>query len=211
MAKSKSASVVSATPRSRGKPSGTLRKGKWRSMIENYPFLVMLLPAVIVVFLFNYLPIYGVLIAFQDFMPGDKIFSDTTIWVGFQNFTRFFTDVQFWPLMKNTFLLCIIGFVIGFPLPIIVALMLNALKGPKTAKWLQTIFTAPHFISLVVLVGMLNIFFGRYGLVNNVVASLGGERFSYFLESSAFRPLYILSARPGSSGSSTSTSRPSCR
>ena len=194
MAKSKSASVVSATPRSRGKPSGTLRKGKWRSMIENYPFLVMLLPAVIVVFLFNYLPIYGVLIAFQDFMPGDKIFSDTTIWVGFQSFTRFFTDVQFWPLMKNTFLLCIIGFVIGFPLPIIVALMLNALKGPKTAKWLQTIFTAPHFISLVVLVGMLNIFFGRYGLVNNVVASLGGERFSYFLESSAFRPLYILSS-----------------
>ncbi len=96
--------------------------------------------------------------------------------------------------MKNTFLLCIIGFVIGFPLPIIVALMLNALKGPKTAKWLQTIFTAPHFISLVVLVGMLNIFFGRYGLVNNVVASLGGGRFSYFLESSAFRPLYILSS-----------------
>ncbi len=59
---------------------------------------------------------------------------------------------------------------------------------------LQTIFTAPHFISLVVLVGMLTLFFGRYGLVNNVVASLGGERYSYFLESSAFRPLYILSS-----------------
>lgn len=165
-----------------------------RRMRDNYPFLIMLLPAVAVVFLFNYLPIYGVLIAFQDFMPGDKIFSDSTIWVGFKNFTRFFTDVQFWPLMRNTFVLCILGFIIGFPLPIIISLMLNALKGKKGAKYLQTIFTAPHFISLVVLVGMLQIFFGRYGLVNNIVANLGGERFSYFLESSAFRPLYILSS-----------------
>lgn len=161
---------------------------------ENCPYLIMLLPAILVVFLFNYLPIYGVLIAFQDFMPGDKILSDTTIWVGFQNFSRFFNDVQFWSLMKNTFLLCIIGFVIGFPLPIIISLSLNAMKGRKSAKVLQTIFTAPHFISLVVLVGMLQLFFGRYGLVNNIAASLGAERYSYFLEPSAFRPLYILSS-----------------
>lgn len=188
---------VSALAGSDGKnhQKNKLTGKEWQKrMKDNYPFLVMLLPAVAVVFLFNYLPIYGVLIAFQDFMPGDKIFSDTTIWVGFQNFTRFFTDVQFWPLMRNTFILCILGFIIGFPLPIIISLMLNALKGRKGAKYLQTIFTAPHFISLVVLVGMLQIFFGRYGLVNNIVANLGGERFSYFLESAAFRPLYILSS-----------------
>lgn len=183
-----------AAPKSRGKPVNALGNSRWRHFRENYPFLIMLLPAVVVVFLFNYLPIYGVLIAFQDFMPGDKIFSDTTIWVGFDNFIRFFTDVQFWPLMSNTFVLCILGFIIGFPLPIIIALMLNALAGKKTKKFLQTIFTAPHFISLVVLVGMLQLFFGRYGLVNNIVSNLGGERFSYFLESSAFRPLYILSS-----------------
>lgn len=165
-----------------------------RGFKENYPYLIMLLPAVTVVFLFNYLPIYGVLIAFQDFMPGDSIFSDTTIWVGFQNFKRFFTDVQFWPLMKNTFILCIEGFIIGFPLPILVALMLNSLRQKRAGKFLQTIFTAPHFISLVVMVGMLTLFFGRYGLVNNLVARFGGERYSYFLENSAFRPLYILSS-----------------
>ncbi len=165
-----------------------------KRMKENYPFLILILPAVVVVFLFNYLPIYGVLIAFQDFMPGDKIFSDTTIWVGFDNFKRFFTDVQFWTLMKNTFLLCIEGFIIGFPLPIIISLMLNTLKGQKAKKYLQTIFTAPHFISLVVLVGMLQLFFGRYGLVNNIAESLGGTRFSYFLESSVFRSMYILSS-----------------
>ena len=165
-----------------------------KHMKENYPFLLFLFPAILVVFLFNYLPIYGVLIAFQDFMPGDDIVSEYTIWVGFENFERFFTDIQFWTLMKNTFLLCIEGFLIGFPLPIIVALMINTLKGKRTAKVIQTIFTAPHFISLVVLVGMLQLFFGRYGLINNIAENLGGERFSYFLESSAFRPLYILSS-----------------
>ena len=173
----------------------TVPKGRrWRKFKENSPYLLMILPAVLVVFLFNYLPIYGILIAFQDFMPGDKILSDSTIWVGFQNFERFFTDPMFWPLMQNTFLICIIGFIIGFPLPIIVALMLNALKGKRMAKVIQTIFNAPHFISLVVLVGMLTLFFGRYGLVNNIAASIGGERYSYFLESKAFRPMYILSS-----------------
>lgn len=167
---------------------------RWRKFKENSPYLLMIFPAVLVVFLFNYLPIYGILIAFQDFMPGDKILSDSTIWVGFQNFERFFTDPMFWPLMQNTFLICIIGFIIGFPLPIIVALMLNALKGKRMAKVIQTIFNAPHFISLVVLVGMLTLFFGRYGLVNNIAASIGGERYSYFLESKAFRPMYILSS-----------------
>ena len=172
------------------KPGG----GWFKRLRENYPFMIMVFPAVLVVFLFNYLPIYGVLIAFQDFMPGDPILGEYTRWVGFHNFTRFFTDVQFWPLMKNTFLLCIYGFVIGFPLPIIVALLLNATKSRKTAKILQTIFNGPHFISLVVMVGMLTLFFGRYGLVNNIIASLGGERVSYFLKSSAFRPMYILSS-----------------
>lgn len=169
-------------------------KVRMRTFMDNCPYLIMLIPAVVVVFLFSYLPIYGILIAFQDFMPGDSILSNTTVWVGLDNFKRFFSDPQFWPLMKNTFLLCIIGFVIGFPLPIIVALMLNSLKNRKGAKLLQTIYTAPHFISLVVMVGMLTLFFGRYGLINNIVEALGGERISYFLESSAFRPLYILSS-----------------
>ena len=167
---------------------------KWKQLRESIPWLVLLLPAIVVVFLFNYMPIYGILIAFQDYMPGDPIISPLTHWIGFDNFVRFFNDVQFWPLMSNTFILCILGFIIGFPLPIIVALALNALKGKRTAKLLQTIFTAPHFISLVVLVGMLTLFFGRYGLVNNIAAALGGERISYFLESGAFRPMYILSS-----------------
>ncbi len=167
---------------------------KWKHLRENAPFLLMILPAVVVVFLFCYLPIYGVLIAFQDFMPGDPILSKDTIWVGFENFTRFFHDPQFWPLMKNTFLICIFGFVIGFPLPILISLTLNALKSKKVGKTLQTIFTAPHFISLVVLVGMLSLFFGSGGLLASIARHLGGEYESLFLKDSAFRPLYILSS-----------------
>ena len=170
------------------------RYRKRKQFKDNFPYLVLLFPAVLLVFLFNYLPIYGVLIAFQDFMPGDNILSADTIWVGFNNFKRFFNDVQFWSLMKNTFLLCIYGFIIGFPLPIIVALSLNAMKNRKSAKYLQTIFTAPHFLSLVVLVGMLQLFFGWHGLINNLVASWGGEKYSYFLEPGAFRAMYILSS-----------------
>ncbi len=176
------------------KDSRLAKKKKRNKLKNNMPYVFMLMPAVVIVFLFNYLPIYGVLIAFQDFMPGDSVFSEYTIWVGLDNFTHFFNDVQFWPLMKNTFLLCIYGFIIGFPLPIMVALALNSVKRRKAAKWLQTIFTAPHFISLVVLVGMLQFFFGRYGLVNNIADSLGAERFSYFLTPSVFRPMYILSS-----------------
>ncbi len=179
-------------------PDPASRKAKtrrmWRRLRENHPFLIMVLPAVLVVFLFNYLPIYGVLIAFQDFVPGDQIVGPYTHWIGFGNFKRFFTDVQFWPLMKNTFLLCIYGFIIGFPLPIIIALMLNAMKGKKAGKVLQTIFNGPHFISLVVLVGMLSLFFGTDGLVNNIIVALGGKPYSFLLESKAFRPLYILSS-----------------
>ena len=181
---------ASAELASRAPGSKFLRKLK-----DNYPFLIMLFPAVLIVFLFNYLPIYGVLIAFQDdFVPGDPFLQPVNGWVGFKNFTDFFKDVQFWPLMKNTFLLCIIGFVVGFPLPIIVSLMLNATRGKRTAKILQTIFNGPHFISLVVLIGMLSIFFGQYGLVNNIKEGLGGTRTSFFQMESTFRPMYILSS-----------------
>lgn len=163
-----------------------------RNFKRNWTYLLFLIPAVAITFVFAYIPMYGLLIAFQDFVPGDSIWNG--YWIGFDNFTEFFGNYVFWDLMGNTFLLCILGFIIGFPLPIIVALMLHSTKNKKLSKFLQTVFNGPHFISLVVLVGMLYLFFGRYGLVNNIIESVGGERYSFFLESKAFRPLYILSS-----------------
>lgn len=161
---------------------------------KNYPLLLFILPATLVVLIFHYIPFYGILIAFQDYVPGDSILSPYADWIGLQNFRLFFNDYKFWTLLTNTFLLCLYGFVVGFPLPLIVALMLNALKSKRMSKVLQTIYNAPHFISLVVMVGMLYLFFGRFGLANNIAVSFGGERYSYFLEPNAFRPLYILSS-----------------
>lgn len=160
---------------------------------KTYGLLIFVLPAIIFLLLFSYAPMYGILIAFQDFVPGDSILSFDAQWIGFANFKMFFTSYNFWTLMRNTFLLCIFGFLIGFPLPIFVALLLNSAKSKKVAKVMQTIFNAPHFISLVVMVGILYLFFGQYGLFNNISKALGLERYSYFLEPGAFRPLFILS------------------
>ena len=163
-----------------------------RNFKRNWTYLLFLIPAVVVTFIFAYIPIYGLLIAFQDYMPGDSILNG--YWIQFRNFEEFFGNYVFWDLMGNTFLLCILGFLIGFPLPIIVALMLHSSKNRRLSKFLQTVFNGPHFISLVILVGMLYLFFGRYGLVNNIIESAGGERYSFFLEAGAFRPMYILSS-----------------
>lgn len=158
-----------------------------------WPLYVFILPTLLYVILFCYAPMYGIVIAFQDFTPADDIISGTASWVGMANFERFFSLYNFWDLFSNTFLLCLFGFLIGFPLPIIVALSLNAMRGKKASKILQTIFYAPHFISLVVLVGMLYLLFGQMGLVNNIGNALGLGRYSFFLEAKAFRPLFIFS------------------
>ena len=160
---------------------------------KHWKTLIFILPALIYVFIFCYVPMYGILVAFQDYVPGDQIIGPFTYWVGFENFQRFFELPNFWQIFWNTFLLCLFGFLVGFPLPIIVALILNSLRGKKFKEVLQSIFYAPHFISLVVLVGMLFLFFGSNGLINKLAVKAGGDAVSYFLRPDAFRPLFILS------------------
>lgn len=160
---------------------------------KNYQVLVFLIPALVFVFVFSYIPMYGVLIAFQNYVPGDPIFSLQADWVGLYHFNAFINDFRFEQLMVNTFLISIFGFLIGFPLPILIAVLLNSMRNSKASKRLQTIFYAPHFISIIVLVGMLHLLFGEYGLINHLVIALGGAKYSYFLEADAFRPLFILS------------------
>ena len=172
-------------PKKKGKALINFKK-HWRT-------LIFILPTLVYVFIFCYLPMYGILVAFQDYLPGDQIIGPYTYWVGFQNFKRFFELPNFGQIFLNTFLLCLFGFLVGFPLPIIVALMLNSLRGKKLKEILQTIFYAPHFISLVVLVGMLFLFFGSNGLINRLAIRWGGESVPYFLKPEAFRPLFILS------------------
>ena len=172
---------------------------KWQKWKENFKrkgwILVFIIPALIYIIIFCYAPMYGILVAFQDYMPGDQIIGGNTVWVGWQNFKTFFSNPNFWDYFKNTFLLCIFGFIVGFPLPIIVALLLNSLRSKKVKKGLQILYYAPHFISLVVLVGMLKLIFGSDGLLDQLSIKMGGDAngLKLFLSPEAFRPLFIFS------------------
>lgn len=178
-------------------PNGT--KTKWQKWKENFKrkgwILVFILPAFIYVLIFCYVPMYGIFVAFQDYMPGDQIIGPDSVWIGFKNFETFFSNPNFGDYFLNTFLLCILGFIVGFPLPIIVALLLNSLRSKRAKKGLQILYYAPHFISLVVLVGMLKLLFGSDGLLDQLSIKLGGSvnGLELFLKPEAFRPLFIFS------------------
>ena len=186
-----------------GQPAGEKPEqtggGKWQKWKANFKrrgwILLFILPALIYVIIFCYVPMYGILVAFQDYMPGDPIIGEGTAWVGGENFQSFFANPNFLGYFMNTFLLCILGFIVGFPLPIIVALLLNSVRSRKTKKGLQILYYAPHFISLVVMVGMLELIFGSDGLLDQLSIKLGGDvnGLQLFLDADAFRPLFIFS------------------
>lgn len=165
------------------------KKNRKVNFKKHWPLIIMLLGAVLFVFVFAYIPMYGIVIAFQDYNPALGISGSQFIGLG--NFTRFFQAYNFKSLMYNTFILSFLGFIIGFPLPIIIALLLNTLRSKRAKGIFQTIFNAPHFISVVVLVGMIFLFFGEYGLINSIIRTFGGDRVSFMLESKWFRPLFI--------------------
>ena len=179
-----------------GHPNKTSKWERWKSNFKKRGWILLfILPALIYIIIFCYIPMYGILVAFQDYMPGDQIVGSETVWVGFKNFMTFFSNPNFWDYFWNTFILCIFGFIVGFPLPIIVALLLNSLRSKRMKKGLQILYYAPHFISLVVMVGMMKLIFGSDGLLDQLFIKLGGDEngLKLFLSPEAFRPLFIFS------------------
>ncbi|MCM3575587.1 ABC transporter permease subunit [Mesobacillus subterraneus] len=164
-------------------------KNRWKKILNNYQLYLFLLPAVIYFIVFHYFPMYGVVIAFKDFMATKGIMGSP--WVGFKHFERFFDSYQFWRLIKNTLGLSVFQLLIGFPLPIFLALMLNQIRSEKYKKFVQTVVYAPHFISVVVLVGMMYVFFSNNGLINSFLLILGLEPIAFLSKADWFRPLYI--------------------
>lgn len=154
-------------------------------------FYLLLIPALVYVLIFNYGPMYGIQIAFKNYKGALGIWGSK--WVGFKHFVDFFNGYYFWDLLKNTLILSVYNLVVGFPLPIIVALILNE-TGPKLKKTAQTILYAPHFISMVVLCGMIVTMFSKQsGVVNTILEALGMERIYFMGEPGAFRHLYVWS------------------
>lgn len=156
---------------------------------RNWQLYLLVLPAVVYVAIFCYGPMYGLLIAFKDYKMSLGVHASR--WVGLRNFKDFFTGYYFPTLMKNTFGLSILTLVFSFPIPIIVALIINELSG-RLKSFLQTVLYAPHFISTVVLVGMITVLFSpSMGVVNTLLNKLGIESHYFMGDPNWFRPLFI--------------------
>jgi putative aldouronate transport system permease protein len=162
------------------------------NMRTRYELYLFVLPAVITLIVFNYVPIYGLLIAFKDFVPSHGIMGSD--WVGLKHFIRFTESYQFWDLIRNTVLLSVYVILFTFPLPIIFAILVNQLNEGFLKKSVQTVAYMPHFISTVVIVGMLLVFLSpRSGLVNIVIEMFGGEKLQFMGLEGWFLPFYVLS------------------
>ena len=159
---------------------------------QNRALYVMLLPLVVYIAIFNYVPMYGVQIAFKDFTLGKGIINSP--WDGFKWFQYFFESPKFKNVVINTLAISAYGLVASFPAPIILALMMHNVLGRRFVKAVQTITYMPHFISVVVMVGMLSCFFSiNSGFINTLIENLGGTRKYFMGEAKYFRHVYVWS------------------
>ena len=157
---------------------------------QNKYYLMMVTPAVILIIVFCYVPMYGVLIAFQDYLIGNSFLAGP--WVGLKHFFDYYKSMFFARTFLNTMILGIYSIVFAFPFPIIFALFINEVKNRHIKKIIQTTSYFPHFISTVVIVGMLKQFLDlNTGVVNNALELLGLNTINFFSDSSWFRSLYI--------------------
>ena len=164
---------------------------KLKKARQNYDLYLLLLPTLIYFVVFHYLPMYGVQIAFKNFNPVLGI--NGSPWIGFEQFERFFNSYQFWPIIKNSIGLALFEMAM-FPVPIIMALLLNQLTSKRFKSFVQTVTYAPHFISVVVIVGMLYLFLSpRGGIVNQLIVLLGGDPIFFFGISEWFKSLFVFS------------------
>lgn len=164
----------------------------WKRCIQCRELFLFLLPAILLIFIFNYLPMYGILMAFQDFAPALGISGSP--FVGLKHFQRFFQLPTFWSLIWNTVSISLLSLAVNFPLPIILALLLNQIKNPRAKNITQTITYMPHFISVVVIVGMINVLLSPSGgIYGGICNALGVEAVNFLGKQAAFRWIYVLS------------------
>lgn len=151
-----------------------------------------ILPGIAFYAIFKYYPIYGAQIAFRDYSPFLGFWGSE--WVGLANFRRFFASPDFFIILRNTLMINLASLAVGFPFPVLLALMLNLLGSKRLKKTFQTITYAPYFISMVVMVGMLYTMLSPYsGVVNAVIRMLGGSPVFFMGSKSLYVPIYVLS------------------
>ncbi|WP_144027173.1 ABC transporter permease subunit [Paenibacillus sp. FSL R7-0273] len=171
-------------------PAG--RKSSLMEYLKKHYFLyLMLAPALILTLIFKYGPMYGAIIAFKDFSPIKGILGSE--WVGLYNFEKFLSSPNFEVIFMNTLKLSFFGLILSFPVPILLALMLNQVRRAGVKKNIQLFLYAPNFISVVVVVGMLFIFLSPTGPINQLFSWINGEPVMFMSRPEYFRWIYILS------------------
>ncbi|OMF12073.1 ABC transporter permease [Paenibacillus amylolyticus] len=158
---------------------------------KNYFLYMLLAPALILTLIFKYIPMYGAIIAFKDFSPIKGIMGSD--WVGLKHFEKFIASPNFDIILMNTLKLSFLGLIFSFPVPILLALMLNQVRKAGIKKNIQLFLYAPNFISVVVVVGMLFIFLSPTGPINQLATWITGQPIMFMSEPEYFRWIYILS------------------
>ncbi len=161
---------------------------------RNRMLYLLFVPVIAFYIIFAYKPMYGAIIAIKDFTPGKGIVGSPYADPLFKHFTRFFQSPFFGRLVRNTFVLSIYSLIFGFPAPILLALSLNEVRSTRFKKTAQTVSYLPHFISLVVVCGMIADFSSSKGLFNDIIVTFGGSRSALLQNQNFFRPMYIVSS-----------------
>ena len=160
--------------------------------IRHQPLIyLMALPVIAFYIIFHYIPMYGITMAFQNYSINLGIMGSE--WVGLEHFISFFKSYYFGTLLTNTLLISLYDLIFGFPAPLILALLINELSGTKFKKIVQTVSYVPHFISIVVICGIINLFTSSTGLFNDIVAFFGGKRSDMLSRPELFRTIYTAS------------------
>jgi len=167
------------------------RAQMWRYAKRNKAVYLMVLPVIIYYLLFHYKPMYGIIIAFMDYSPRKGVFGSE--WVGFKHFIDFFTGPYFGRLLTNTLKLSFATLLIGFPVPIILALLINELRSAKFSKLVQTITYMPHFVSMVVLCAMIRQFVGSNGFITGFFTNFGYDGSNMLAHGEFWIPIYVIS------------------
>jgi len=176
-------------PRAGATPRAGLRRRIAADLRRNRYIYLMLSPVVAYYLIFHYGPMYGAIIAFKDYSPAQGILGSP--WIGFENFQDFFSSVYIIRLLRNTLAINVLDVIFGFPAPIILALLLNELSSHRFKRWVQTVTYLPHFMSLVVVVGIMVDFLARDGLVNDVLGTVGIAPTPFMQQANWYWALYV--------------------
>ena len=162
-----------------------------RAFKRSIPLMILMLPAIATTFLFDYVTLYGIQIAFREFRVRDGIWGSP--WIGLDHFVRFVSHPNFWVMLRNTLRITAYSLAL-FPLTVIVALLINEIRSERYKKVVQMVSYAPHFLSVVVLVSMVVLFLARpTGLVNNVLEILGRDRICFMSNPDIFHHIFVWS------------------